>query len=392
MSATTRPGFGDRLQFRAFQAHAEQAVLDDLVDRLRRTRWPDQLPASDWSLGTDLDYLQSLCRYWAEDFDWRAVEDRLNAWPQATTVVDGQQVHVVHARSPHPQARPLLMLHGWPSSPLEFLATLPLLTDPVAHGGRAEDAFHVVAPSLPGYAWSGPTTELGWGPARIARALHAVMGGLGYAQFGVFGADMGSPIGTEIARAFPADVIGLHLTLLVSGLRPRDGSPTDEEAQMIAANERRRADESGYVAVQATRPQTLAYALADSPAGQAAWIVEKLRNWTDCDGELESALTRDEILATVATPWVTGTAGSSARLYFELAHAGAGAAVPARVEVPTGVAVFPRELYPTSRRIAADHYDIQHWTVMPRGGHFAATEEPGLLVDDLRAFFHGRTS
>ncbi|ONH31662.1 epoxide hydrolase family protein [Pseudofrankia asymbiotica] len=382
------------MEFTPFEVHVDDAVIDDLRWRLRRTRWPDQIPGSGWDYGTDGTYLRELCAYWADEFDWRAVETRINAWPQFTTEIDGQRVHFIHARSPYPKARPLLMVHGWPSTPLEFLRTLGPLTDPVAHGGDETDAFHVVAPSIPGYGWSGPTAGRGWHPGRIAAAFGELMDGLGYDRFAAFGTDMGSPINTELARRSPGLLIGLHLTLLQSGLRPLDGVLTPEEEAMVAANDRRRGDELGYVAIQSTRPQTLSYGLTDSPAGQAAWIVEKLRSWTDCDGDLESVLSRDEILATVMTYWVTATAGSSARLYYEMARYFAGTSTrPAgsgRVEVPTGVAVFPKELYPTTERIANDHFAIEHWNLMPRGGHFAAAEEPGLLVDDLRAFFRGR--
>jgi microsomal epoxide hydrolase len=376
-----------------FEVHVDDAVIDDLRARLRNTRWPDQVPGSGWDYGADGSYLRDLCAYWAGEFDWRAVEARLNAWPQFTTQIDGQRVHFIHARSPHPRARPLLLVHGWPSSQLEFLKVLAPLTDPVSYSGDAADAFHVVAPSIPGYAWSGPTTQPGWDTRRIAAAFTDLMRGLGYHRFGAFGTDMGSPITTEIARTSPGLVTGLHLTLLVSGLRPKDGVLTAAEEAQAAANNRRRGAEIGYVAIQSTKPQTLAYGLTDSPAGQAAWIVEKLRNWTDCGGDLESVLSKDEILATVMTYWVTGTAGSSARLYYEMARAAAVGSLPpdaSRVEVPTAVAVFPGELYPTSQRIASDHYAIERWTVMPRGGHFAALEVPDVLVEDLRAFFRGR--
>lgn len=381
------------MEFIPFEAHVDDSVIDELRGRLRTTRWPDQIEGTGWDYGADLSYLRELCAYWARDFDWREAEAQLNAWPQFTTTIDGQRVHFIHARSPYPQARPLLMVHGWPSTPLEFGKVLRPLTDPVAYGGVAADAFHVVAPSIPGYGWSGPTTEPGWGTSRIAAAFGGLMRGLGYQRFGAFGADMGSPITTELARTSPGQLSGLYLTLLVSGLRPADGVLTEDERRQVAANDRRRATENGYVALQSTKPLTLAYGLTDSPAGQAAWIVEKLRSWTDCAGDLESVMTKDEILATVMTYWVTATAGSSARLYYEMARAAAIGTTPAavRVEVPTAVGVFPAELYPASERIANDHYAIERWTVMPRGGHFAAIEQPDLLVDDLRAFFKGRT-
>lgn len=374
-----------------FKVQVAEDVLDDLRRRLRDARWPDQIPGTGWDLGTDTAYLKDLCAYWESGFDWRAVEAELNRWPQIITTIDGQRVHAIHARSPHPQARALLMVHGWPSTPLEFIKVLAPLTDPVAFGGRAEDAFHVVAPSIPGYAWSGPTTELGWGPHRIAAAFAELVNRLGYERYGAFGTDMGSPINTELARQVPDRLIGLQLTLLISSLRPKDGVLTAEEAEQIAANDRLRNSELGYVMEQSTKPQTIAFNLTDSPVGQAAWIVEKFRSWTDCDGDVESAVTRDEILADITTFWVTRTGGSSARLYYEMyQYFASGKASSGRVEVPTGVTVFPKELYRTSRRIANDHYAIEHWNQMPRGGHFAALEQPDLLVGDIRAFFAGR--
>jgi microsomal epoxide hydrolase len=227
--------------------------------------------------------------------------------------------------------------------------------------------------------------------ARVAGAFTALLDGLGYPRFAVHGGDWGSPIGTEIARTVPSRLLGLHLTMLVtSGLRPEDGEPTEEEKALTASQDVYNATEQGYLYLQSTKPQTLAYGLNDSPAGLAAWIVEKLRTWTDCDGDVESVLSRDEILAWITTFWVTGTAGSSARLYFETAHAGQMSPPAERPEVPVGIAVFPKELYRTTRRVAEHHYDVQRWTELPRGGHFPAAEQPGLLVDELRQFFRGR--
>jgi microsomal epoxide hydrolase len=379
------------MDFQPFRVAVADDVLEDLRRRLRQTRWPDQIPGSGWNYGTDLEYLRELCLYWEAKYDWRAFEAAFNAWPQFTTTVDGQRIHFIHAWSPHQGARPLLLLHGWPSSPLEFLKVLGPLTDPAAYGGDPADAFHVIAPSMPGYGWSGPTTEPGWAMARVAAAFTALLDGLGYPRFAVHGGDWGSPIATEIARTVPERLLGLHLTMLVTGgLRPEDGEPTEEEKALMAAQEVYNAAEQAYLVLQATKPQTLAYGLSDSPAGLASWIVEKLRTWTDCGGHVESVFSKDEILAWITTYWVTGTAGSSARLYFETARAGQMSPPAERVEVPTGIAVFPKELYRTTRRVAEHHYNVVRWAELPRGGHFAAAEQPGLLVEELRQFYRGQ--
>lgn len=367
-----------------FRVEVSDAALTDLHERLARTRWPDQLPGSRWDYGTDTAYLRELCDYWLASFDWRAAEAGLNAWPQFVTTTGGQRLHFLHVRSAHPMARPLLLLHGWPSTSAEFLRIIGPLVDPTSHGGRVGHAFHVIAPSLPGFGWSGPTTDFGWSTRRIATALIELIEHLGYPRVGVHGTDFGSVVGTHLATAAPERLTGLHLTLLPSSLRPRDREPTPEERLVIAAQDAVRAEQSGYAAVQSTTPQTLAHALVDSPAGQAAWIVEKFRSWTDCNGDLESTISRDELLANITTYWMTGTAGSSARLYFEDRRD----AAPRRyVTVPTAYAAFPGDVYPASRTIAEDHYDVRRWTPMPRGGHFAALETPQLLVDDLRGFF-----
>jgi pimeloyl-ACP methyl ester carboxylesterase len=369
-----------------FRVSVPDADLEDLRARLRRTRWPDQIAGTGWDHGTDGDYLRGLVAYWLDGFDWRAQEAEQNRLAQFTTTIDGARVHLFHVRSPHPDARPLILTHGWPSTPLEFLKVIGPLTDPTAHGGSAADAFHVVAPSMPGFGWSGPTTETGWHAGRIASAWLELMSRLGYERFAAHGTDWGSVVSTAMARLAPERLTGLHLTLLVSGTAPADGHLTEEERLQQEANAVRRATESGYVTLQATKPQTLSYALADSPVGQAAWIVEKLRGWTDCDGDLESVLSKDEILSGISTFWFSRTGGSSGRLYLEGARAAyASTPRPEPVTVPTSVALFPGELYPTSRRIAAEHFNIVGWTPMPRGGHFSALEQPGLLVEDLRA-------
>lgn len=366
-----------------------QDQLDDLRSRLRATRWPDAVPGSGWDYGTDLAYLQDLCAYWADGFDWRRAEERLNAWPHFVTVIDGERLHYLHARSPHPGALPLLLTHGWPGSVVEFLDVLGPLVDPPAHGGDAADAFTVVAPSIPGYGWSGPTRQRGWDIRRVARALAALMADLGYDRYGAQGGDWGA-IATAHLGALDADhLVGLHLNM-ANAPRPRgfdDESLSAQEKHDLAEMREFRQRETGYQAIQGTKPQTLAYALNDSPAGLAGWIVEKFRSWSDCGGDLESAISRDDLLTNLTVYWVTGTAGSSARLYYETFSSGQPVMPGGRVEVPTAVARFPREIYRPPRRWVEEAFDLRRWTVMPRGGHFAALEQPQLLVEDVRAFF-----
>lgn len=380
------------LDISPFKIAVPDDVLRDLQFRLAATRWPSALADVGWRSGAYLDYVRDLCGYWQDGFDWRSMEATLNAWPQYTTTIDGQNVHFLHVRSPHPHARPLLLAHGWPSTATEFLKLLGPLSDPQAHGGDAEDAFHLIVPSIPGFGFSGPVTEPGWHVDRVAAAFATLMKGLGYERYALHGGDWGSPITTQIALNYPNRVLGLHLTMLVTaGLRPEDGSPTDEEVAMAAEQDRYHAAGTAYIALNATKPDTIAFGLSDSPAGLAAWIVEKLRTWTDHEGNHETVFDRDQILTLLTTYWVTNTAASAGRLYFESAQIGRLGPAERRTEVPTGVAVFPKELYRVTRRIAEHHYNVQHWTTLPRGGHFPAVEQPELLVSDLRTFFRGRT-
>jgi microsomal epoxide hydrolase len=371
-----------------FRVEATEGELADLRRRLASTRWPDQIPGSGWDYGTDGEYLRELCGYWESKFDWRRVEADINQWPQFLTTIDGQRIHFIHARSPEPSATPLLLVHGWPGTVLEFLKVLRPLTDPEAYGGSPADAFHVVCPSIPGYGWSGPTRERGWDPARIAAAFTQLMKGLGYARFGVQGGDWGSTIAVRLASDLPDRLIGMHLNFVISGgPQDEDGEPTAEEAEILAKAQQYSAAEEGYVALQGTKPQTISYALNDSPAGLASWIVEKFRTWTDCGGDVESVLTRDEILAGITAYWLTQTAGSSARLYYEAFKTGSIPPPATRIELPVGCAIFPAEMYQSSRRWAERHYNVQQWTKMPKGGHFAAMEQPEALVGDIQAFF-----
>jgi pimeloyl-ACP methyl ester carboxylesterase len=362
-----------------FTAAVADDVLADLAERLRHTRWPDQIAGTAWEYGTDLDYLRDLVGYWADGFDWRATEARINGWPQGRATVDGQSIHFIHARSDAAGALPLLVLHGWPGSIIEMLGVIEPL----------RESFHVVCASLPGFGFSGPTSQRGWHPRRIAAAMVELMERLGYPRFATLGGDWGATVSNYIGLDFPEHLYGLYLTMVAAG--PPEGSDGSElrenEKEWVAANAAFFAEESGYLQIQATRPQTLAYGLTDSPAGLAAWIVEKLRAWSDCGGDLESAISRDDILANITLYWVTGTANSAARIYLEAMRAGQLQPIATRIDVPTGCAIFPKETVRSPKAWAEQAWDVRHWTEMPRGGHFAALEAPDLLVPDVRAFY-----
>jgi pimeloyl-ACP methyl ester carboxylesterase len=376
------------MEIESFTVDVPQAALDDLHERLARTRFPEQIPDAGWDYGTELGYERELVEYWRDTYDWRVHEARLNAFDHYVTEVDGQRIHFIHQRSPEPDAFPLIITHGWPGSIVEFLDVIGPLTDPRAHGGDPADAFHVVCPSIPGYAFSGPTRERGWHPGRVAGAWAALMAALGYERYGAQGGDWGAIITTQLGLVDPERLAGIHLNMVVAG-PPPDGDPeplSAAEQQALADMAAYFETDSGYMQIQSTKPQTIGYALEDSPAGLAAWIVEKFRSWSDCDGDVESVFTRDQLLTNIMCYWLTGTAHSSARLYYENRVAGNFAA-GGRVDVPTGAAIFPREIIRPPRRWAEQRFNITHWTEMPRGGHFAAMEQPELFVDDVRAFF-----
>jgi epoxide hydrolase len=361
-------------------------VLDDLRSRLRNTRWPEAELVCDWSQGMPLAWIQDICRYWAEDYDWRRREALLNRFAQFTTEIDGLGVHFLHVRSPHPQAMPLIITHGWPGSIVEFSKVIEPLTDPTAFGGEAADAFHVVCPSLPGFGFSAKPQTAGWGVDRIARAWASLMDRLGYPRYGAQGGDWGSGITTAMGAQDSEHCAGIHITLAM-GVRPEAiGEPTPEEARALKGAKYYADWDSGYSKQQSTRPQTLGYGLTDSPGGQAAWILEKFWAWTDCDGDPLNILGRDELLDNVMLYWVTATATSSARLYWE--SFGAARRTAHTVTIPTGVAVFPKEIVPPVRRWLEPRYtDIRHWSEMPKGGHFAAFEQPELFVAEVRKYF-----
>jgi len=360
-----------------FRIAVPDSDLAHLRSRLRDTRWPTAALADRWEQGTPLDYLQSVVGYWAEEYDWRRAEARLNSYEQFTTEVDGQRIHFLHVRSPHADALPLVLSHGWPGSVVEFLDCI----DPLVGPPDGRDAFHLVIPSLPGYGFSGPTSDLGWNPRRMGAAFATVMERLGYGRYGVQGGDWGSAVSANMADLFPERVVGLHMNYLTvpppKGVTPPEHAPAERFA----------ATGSGYQQIQATKPQTIGYGLDDSPAGLAGWIIEKFREWSACDGDPEQSFTKDQMLTNVMVYWVTRTATSSARLYWEMRQAGRSAIPHRPVTVPTGVANFPAEIGRSERAWAEHRYNIVHWTHPARGGHFAAMEVPDLFVEDVRAFF-----
>lgn len=378
---------------RPFRIDVPRSDLDDLRDRLARTRWPSELPGLGWSRGVPAEYLRGLAAYWRDGYDWRANEERLNRLPQFTTTIDGANVHFLHVRSPEPDALPLVITHGWPGSFVEFLRILGPLTDPRRHGGDPADAFHVVVPSIPGFGFSGPAGEPGWTVTRTAHAWAELMRRLGYGRYGAQGGDLGALISPELGRTAPGHVAGVHVNAASVGfipLGPVDPSViaglSDAEKVKLGKVQRFTSDQWGYNALQSTRPQTLAYSLSDSPAGQLAWIVEKFKEWTDDAHELpEEAVDRDDLLTNVSLYWLTNTGGSSAQIYYENMH-GSSWAPPERSPVPTAVANFSQDV--AIRRFGEAANTIARWTEFDRGGHFAAMETPDLLVGDIRAFFH----
>jgi pimeloyl-ACP methyl ester carboxylesterase len=379
-------------EIRPFRVDVPQADLDDLRDRLARTRWPQELPGVGWARGMPVDYVKELADYWRTSYDWREHEARLNQLPQFATTVDGQNIHFLQVGSPEPDALPLLLIHGWPGSIVEFLNVIGPLTDPRAHGGDPADAFHLVVPSIPGHGFSVPLSEPGWTHSRIAKAFTGLMGRLGYDRYGVQGGDIGAFQAPLVGRLASDHVIGVHVNALVtfpSGDPAELADLTEAEQQRLARMKHFQDEMMGYSHIQGTRPHTLAYGLTDSPAGQLAWIVEKFKEWTDASAELPTdAVDRDQLLTNVSIYWFTATAGSSANLYYETYHDPSLWAPGERGTVPTGVAVSLTADVAV-RRIAERDHTIVHWSEFERGGHFAAMEAPGFLVDDVRTFFRG---
>lgn len=373
------------LEVKPFRIAIADADLDELKLRLARTRWPDEIPGSGWAYGVDLSWAKAVSEYWRSGFDWRKAEAKLNAFPQFTTTIDDQRIHFLHVRSPEPNALPLILTHGWPGSVAEFTEVIGPLSDPRRHSGDPADAFHLVIPSIPGYGFSGPTYEPGWDSARIARTWNTLMHGLGYARYGAHGGDAGALIGRELGILRPDGLIGTHLLQIFAFPTGAPGemdglSNFEKEGFKVLGDFQSKA---GYLKIQQTRPQTLAFGLTDSPAGQLAWNSELFMGF----GTLAAAggIDRDRFLTHVSIYWFTGTAGSSARWYFEDARSGAGYR-EAPNQTPTGVAVFPYD-FRSVRKFAERSNNIVHWSTFDRGGHFAATDAPDLLVGDLRDFF-----
>ena len=364
-----------------FEVNVTESEIADLRDRLRRTRWPEPEPVNDWSQGIPLAYTQELCRSWAEDYDFGFAK-RVNAFPQFRDSIDGLGIHFLHVRSPEPDAFPLVLTHGWPGSVLEFLEILGPLTDPRAHGGDPADAFHVVAPSLPGYGWSDKPSTTGWGVPRIARAWDTLMVSLGYERYGAQGGDWGSAVSGALGEAAPERVVGVHLNMGSVTLGNFD-DPTPEELANLEAQKEFQRTGRGYSGQQSTRPQTLGYGLTDSPAGQAAWVAEKYWDWTDHNARPGDGLSRQKILDEISVYWFTASAASSARLYWE-SYAG----FRDKVTAPTGLSIYPHDLARPSRREAELRFtDLRWFEEMPQGGHFAALEQPESLIEQVRGFF-----
>jgi epoxide hydrolase len=358
-----------------YRIDVPENVLNDLAERLARTRWPEAECVDDWSQGIPLAYTRELAAYWADGYDWRSREAALNRFDQFITEIDGLDIHFIHQRSPHADALPLLITHGWPGSIVEFHKVIEPLVDA---------GFHVVCPSLPGYGFSGKPAETGWGVGKIAEAWETLMGRLGYDRYGAQGGDWGAAVTTQIGRN-RGHCVGIHLNMPIAGPARGSGADlTEEEQQALAELAEHRKWGTGYSKQQSTRPQTLGYGLVDSPVGQLAWIVEKFWAWTDCDGHPENAVSRDELLDNVMLYWVTGSGASSARLYWESFN---NFFTDGRVDLPTGIAAFPKEILRPPRRWCEAAYNVTHWTAMPRGGHFAALEQPELFIDDVRKFF-----
>jgi len=378
------------MTIKPFKIDIPQADLDDLRDRLARTRWPDELPGVGWSRGVPLGYLKELADYWRTSYDWRKHEAQLNQFPQFTTEIDGANIHFLHMRSHEPNAFPLILTHGWPGSIVEFLDVIGPLSDPRSHGGNPADAFDLVITSLPGFGLSGPTRESGWTEQRIAAAFAELMRRLGYDRYGAQGGDVGAVVSPDLGRVDPEHVVGIHVNAASIGFMPFPPLDDAELAQLTDAEKARverivqfLAEGFGYAQIQSTRPQTLAYGLTDSPVGQLAWIVEKFQEWTYGTQRPEDIIDRDRLLTNIMLYWLTGTAGSSARLYYEGKHSGSWG--QQRGNTPTGVAVFAEDI--AIRRYAEHANNIVHWSEFNRGGHFAALEAPDLLVGDIRMFF-----
>ena len=372
-----------------FEIQIPQPALDDLSARLASTRLPEAQTPSDWSQGVPLAYAQEVLAYWRDEYDWRSRERYHNQQPQFKTELDGLDIHFIHHRSPHPNARPLLMTHGWPGSVVEFHKVVGLLADPVAHGGQAEDAFHVVCPSLPGYGFSDKPAATGWGVTKIADVWNQLMRRLGYDRYFAQGGDWGSAVTTAIGIADEGQCAGIHVNMPNAGAtKAALADPDEADKRALAGAAYYQQWGAGYSKQQSTRPQTLGYALVDSPMGQAMWILEKFYEWTDCDGHPENVLTKDELLDNIMFYWWPGNGASSGRLYWESFNKAFGSGGDHTVKLPTGCSIFPKEIVPTPRSWAEQRYtNIVYWNELDKGGHFAAFEQPEAFVTELRTCF-----
>ena len=372
-----------------FTIRVPEEDICDLMTRIDQTRWPDQLPDTGWEYGVNPDWVRELANYWAKEFDWKAAENWLNSFNHITTKIDGQKIHAIYERSPEPNALPLVLSHGWPGSIVEFLDVIGPLTNPIAHGGDPSDAFHVIIPSLPGYGWSGPTSDRGWGPTRMARTFIQLTERLGHKRYGVQGGDWGSIISQEMARLNSKNIVGCHVNMITTqapGESDDMDNLTDFEQRTFDRALWYQAEDNGYFRIQQTRPQTISTGLNDSPAGLLAWIGEKFYGWTDHDGDPFTAINRDTLLTNVSVYWFTNTINSAARVYFEFMRTleqGFGTTG----NVPLGVSIFPHELFASRKSWVEKAHNLVFWSEHNRGGHFAALENPEILVEDIRTFF-----
>jgi microsomal epoxide hydrolase len=372
-----------------FTIDIPQPILDDLQNRLKRTRWPDEVDGAGWDYGTNLEYVKELAAYWQTQFDWREQEAALNQFKHFQTEIDGLNIHFIYETGKGENPIPILLTHGWPDSFFRMYKLIPMLTDPERYGGRAEDSFTVVVPSIPGFGFSDRPKEPGFNSGRIADVFtHLMTHTLGFNRFVAHGGDWGSSITEQLAFNHSDSVLGIHLTDVpyhhLFTIQPNDLSQAEQE--YLRAGKAWQMQEGAYAMIQATKPQTLAYGLQDSPVGLLAWLIEKFRSWSDSDGDIERRFTKDELLTNAMIYWATGTINSADRLYFESQHHPAQTTTD-HSEVPTGVAIFPKDMIPAPKEFAERFFNIQRWTQMPRGGHFAALEEPELLAEDLRNFF-----
>ena len=374
---------------RPFKINISEDALEDLRQRLENTRWPETETPDNWTQGVPLSYLKEVCTYWLNSYDWRATERRLNELPQYMLEIEGLDIHFVHVRSPHENAKPLILTYGWPGSIIEFLKVIEPLTRPELHGGKPEDAFHLVCPCLPGFGFSGKPDTTGWGVGKIATAWNTLMITLGYDAYLAQGGDWGGAVTTAIGIQNLGQCKGIHTNMPSAAPTPEAlEAPTKKDQIAFKGAKFYQDHDSGYSKQQATRPQTLGYGLVDSPIGQAAWILEKFQAWTDCDGHLENVLTRTELLDNVMIYWLTASGASSARLYWESFGTAFSPTKDAVVTLPTGCSIFPKEIVATPRPWAEQRYhNIVYWNELDKGGHFAAFEQPELFVQELRNCF-----